>query len=58
MGGKDNPPPDEWLTYLVMDKLHKFESEVMREPARDIYRLLTIMSVEAEVQEAKRTQRV
>jgi len=58
MGGNDNPPPDEWLTYLVMDKLHKFESEVMREPARDIYRLLTIMGVEAEVQEAKRQQKV
>lgn len=58
MGGADYPPPDEWLTYLVMDKLHKFESEVMREPARDIYRLLTIMAVEGEVQEAKRTQGV
>lgn len=58
MGGADNPPPDEWLIYLVMDKLHKFESEVLREPARDIYRLLTMMSVEAEVQEAKQKQRV
>lgn len=58
MGGADNPPPDEWLIYLVMDKLHKFESEVMREPARDIYRLLTMMSVEAEVQKARQEQRV
>lgn len=58
MADKSVEPPDEWLTYIVMDKLHKFESEVMREPARDIYRLLTIMSVEAEVQEAKRTQGV
>lgn len=58
MGGKANPAPDEWLTYLVMDKLHKFESEVLREPARNIYRLLTIMTVEDEVNEAKRQQGV
>lgn len=58
MGGDDNPPPDEWLIYLVMDKLHKFESEVLREPARDIYRLLTMMSVEAEVNKARREQGV
>lgn len=58
MGGQEYPPPDEWLTYLVMDKLHKFESEVMREPARDIYRLLTIMAVEGEVNEAKQKQKI
>lgn len=58
MGGNDNPAPDELLTYRVMEKLNKFESEVNREPARDIYRLLTIMAVEADVMEQKRKQGV
>lgn len=58
MGGEANPAPDEYLTYLVMDRLHKFESEVEREPARHISRLLIIMGVEAKVQKAKQDQGV
>lgn len=58
MGGKENPAPEEYLTYLVMCKLHKFESEVNAEPARHINRLLTIMNVEGHVNEERQRQQI
>jgi hypothetical protein len=47
------PPPPEYAEYLICERFHKFPSEVEREPARDMDRLLIIMSVEAEVQRAR-----
>jgi hypothetical protein len=43
------PVPEEYHEYLICKLLGKFPSEVEGEPARDIYRLLTMMAVENEV---------
>jgi hypothetical protein len=47
------PVPEEYHEYLICKTFGKLPSEVDREPARDIYRLLTMMAVENEVQNAK-----
>jgi len=47
------PIPEEYYEYLICEHFHKFPSEVEREPARDMYRLLVIMSVETEVQKTR-----
>ena len=49
--------PDEWLEYLICERFHQLPSTVEREAARDIYRLLTIMTVEQEVREARAKER-
>lgn len=48
------PVPEEYHEYIICKTFGKLPSELDREPARDIYRLLTMMAVESEVQEARR----
>lgn len=54
MRDKDYPAPDEYLEFVICSRFHKLPSELQREPARNVMRLLAIMTAEAEVAEARR----
>lgn len=57
VGGHANPAPDEYVEFVVAREFGKWPSEVEREPAREIYRILMMMQVEADVRAEERKTR-